>query len=97
MVSITRALRRIKGDWDTLLSETFLREPGFHECRVRHHDNLARIEVPPAQVARFADPQFRAEVDARLRELGFQYVALDLRGFRSGSLNEVLPEKTRRR
>ena len=77
-------------------AETFLRERGFQECRVRHHDKLARIEVPPAQIARFADPQFRASVDARLRELGFQYVALDLRGFRSGSLNEVLPEKTRR-
>jgi uncharacterized protein len=77
-------------------AETFLRELGFRECRVRHHDKLARIEVPTEQIARFADPQFRANVDARLRELGFQYVALDLRGFRSGSLNEVLPEKTRR-
>jgi uncharacterized protein len=63
---------------------------------VRHHDALARIEVPPAQVARFADAQFRAAVDAKLRELGFQYVALDLRGFRTGSLNEVLPEQIRR-
>ncbi len=78
-------------------AETFLREQGFHECRVRHHGKLARIEVPPAQIARFADAQFRAEVDARLRELGFQYVALDLRGFRSGSLNEVLPDEIRRR
>ncbi len=71
-------------------AETFLRELGFRECRVRHHDRLARIEVLPEQIARFADPSFRARVDARLRELGFQYVALDLRGFRSGSLNEVL-------
>ncbi len=77
-------------------AETFLRQLGFRECRVRHHDNLARIEVPPAQIVRFADPQFRADVDAKLRKLGFQYVAFDLRGFRSGSLNEVLPEQIRR-
>jgi uncharacterized protein len=74
-------------------AETFLRELGFAECRVRHHDTLARIEIPPAQIARFADPQLRAVVDAKLRELGFQYVALDLRGFRSGSLNEILPDE----
>jgi uncharacterized protein len=77
-------------------AETFLRELGFPECRVRHHDTLARIEVPAAQIARFADPQFRTEVDAKLRELGFQYIALDLRGFRSGSLNEVLPDQMHR-
>jgi pyridinium-3,5-biscarboxylic acid mononucleotide sulfurtransferase len=71
-------------------AETFLRALGFRECRVRHHDKLARIEVPPAELARFADADLRAQVDARLRELGFQYVALDLRGFRTGSLNEVL-------
>jgi len=71
-------------------AETYLRELGFRECRVRHHENLARIEVPPAEIARFADPDFRAQVDARFREIGYKYVALDLRGFRSGSLNEVL-------
>ncbi len=71
-------------------AETFLRELGFRECRVRHHGNLARIEVPGDEIARFADAGLRARVDARLRELGFEYVSLDLRGFRSGSLNEVL-------
>jgi uncharacterized protein len=71
-------------------AETFLRELGFRECRVRHHEKLARIEVPGEQLARFADPALRVRVDARLRELGFDYVALDLRGFRSGSLNEIL-------
>lgn len=74
-------------------AETFLRERGFRECRVRHHDTLARIEVPAEQIARFAEPQFRAEVDTRFRELGFQHVALDLRGFHSGSLNETLPDQ----
>jgi uncharacterized protein len=71
-------------------AETFLRALGFRECRVRHHDKLARIEVPPAEISRFADAELLAAIDGRLRELGFQYVALDLRGFRSGSLNEVL-------
>ncbi len=71
-------------------AETVLRELGFRECRVRHHDNLARIEVLATQIARFADPQLRAQVEHHLRELGYQYVTLDLRGFRSGSMNEVL-------
>ena len=71
-------------------AETFLREQGFRECRVRHHDDLARIEVPAHQMDRFADPVFRAAVDAKLRELGYKYVTVDLRGFRSGSMNEML-------
>ena len=71
-------------------AESFLRELGFRECRVRHHENLARIEVSPSEIQRFADPQLRADVDAKLRELGYRYVSLDLRGFRSGSMNEVL-------
>jgi uncharacterized protein len=72
-------------------AETFLRELGFRECRVRHHNDLARIEVPVAEMARFVDVDLRARVEARLRELGYRYVTLDLRGFRSGSMNEVLP------
>lgn len=71
-------------------AESLLRALGFRECRVRHHEKLARIEVPASELSRFADVGLRARVDAGLRELGFQYVALDLRGLRSGSLNEVL-------
>lgn len=78
-------------------AETFLRELGFRECRVRHHGHLARIEVPPEQVTRLAEPELRARVERRLRELGYHYVTLDLRGFRSGSLNEVLPPAARHR
>ena len=73
-------------------AETFLRELGFRECRVRHHGDLARIEVPAGEIARFADADLRARVDTRLREIGYRYVSLDLRGFRSGSLNEVLTD-----
>jgi uncharacterized protein len=71
-------------------AETFLRGLGFRECRVRHHDNLARIEVPPGELARLLSPEIRGAVEVRLRDLGFQYVTVDLRGFRSGSMNEVL-------
>ena len=71
-------------------AETFLRELGFRECRVRHHGNLARIEVPAHELSRFANVDLRARVDQHLRKLGYQYVTLDLRGFRTGSLNEVL-------
>ncbi|MCK6457478.1 MAG: ATP-dependent sacrificial sulfur transferase LarE [Phycisphaerae bacterium] len=71
-------------------AEAFLRELGYRECRVRHHDTLARIEVPAERVAELADPALRAKIDAAFREFGYQYVTLDLRGFRSGSMNEVI-------
>lgn len=78
-------------------AEAALHGLGFRECRVRHHGTLARIEVPADELARFAEAAVRASVDAKLRALGFQYVALDLRGFRSGSLNEALPQAPARR
>jgi len=71
-------------------AETFLHELGIRECRVRHHDNLARIEVPAEFIAMLAEPDQAARIDAYFRSLGYQYVALDLRGFRSGSMNEVI-------
>lgn len=71
-------------------AETFLRSLGFRECRVRHHNDLARIELPVSELARLADGELRSSIDARFRELGYRYVTVDLRGFRSGSMNEVL-------
>ncbi|HXJ36316.1 MAG TPA: ATP-dependent sacrificial sulfur transferase LarE [Candidatus Eisenbacteria bacterium] len=71
-------------------AERVLRALGFHELRVRAHDAVARIEVPPDAMARLIDPVVRDAVTAELRRLGFAYVTLDLVGFRSGSLNEVL-------
>lgn len=71
-------------------AENLLHDMGFRECRVRHHDNLARIEVPADQIARLAEPDVRMKVEAAFREFGYSYVTLDLRGFRSGSLNEVI-------
>ena len=77
-------------------AESFLKSLGFRECRVRHHHNLARVEVPPDEIAKLAEPELRARIDARFRELGYNYVTLDLRGFRSGSMNEVIPLSVRR-
>lgn len=77
-------------------AERFLREElGLNELRVRHeaHD-LARIEVPANQIARFVEPAVRETVAARFRELGFKFITLDLEGFRSGSMNSVLPLAT---
>jgi uncharacterized protein len=69
-------------------AEAYLRMLGYREFRVRLHEGeLARVEVPPAELARLADPAVRKDLVHRLKELGFQYVTLDLEGFRSGSLN----------
>jgi uncharacterized protein len=72
-------------------AERFLRALGFVEVRVRAHDQLARIEVPAADVARLAETATRDPVVDELRRLGFRQVTVDLRGFRSGSLNEGVP------
>jgi len=71
-------------------AERVLHELGVRECRVRHHNNLARIEVPPDQIERLVQPDVRARIDAAFREFGYAYVTIDLRGFRSGSMNEVI-------
>ncbi len=71
-------------------AEGFLHTLGFRECRVRHHNNLARIELPPDRIADALQPDVRAKIDAALREFGYAYVTIDLRGFRSGSMNEVI-------
>jgi len=62
---------------------------GFTQVRIRHHGNIARIEVLPDDIVRVID--HRMEIDEQLRKIGFSYVSLDLRGYRSGSLDEVLP------
>ena len=73
-------------------AEAFLRERGLRFLRVRYHKgDLARIEVPLDELSKLADATLRAELTRRLKELGFKFITLDLEGFRSGSLNEVLP------
>jgi uncharacterized protein len=71
--------------------EEILREFGFREFRVRHHDTLVRLEIAPAELERVLRRDVVEQLAARFRELGFKYVTLDLQGFRSGSMNEVLP------
>ena len=71
--------------------EEILREFGFREFRVRHHDNLVRLEISQAEMDHVLSRDMIEELASRFRELGFKYVTLDLHGFRSGSMNEVLP------
>ncbi len=75
-------------------AEAFLHELGIRECRVRHHGELARIEVPAEFITLLAHPETRKRVDHHFRTLGYMYVTLDLTGFRSGSLNEVIALNT---
>jgi uncharacterized protein len=74
--------------------EDGLRELGFRQLRVRFHDTIARVELDPDELPRMIATGMREHVVALGKRLGFAYVALDLAGFRSGSLNEVLPEHT---
>ena len=79
-------------------AEQFLRALGFPELRVRFHERVARIEVPPDAMPRLLRSDVRQAVVTELKRLGFTFVALDLQGFRSGSLNEGLDaENTRGR
>ena len=71
--------------------EALLRALGFRELRVRHHGDVARIEVPLAELPRLAAAGVRERVVEGLRALGFVHVAVDLAGLRSGSLNAALP------
>ncbi len=72
-------------------AEAALRELGFRELRVRHHGSTARIELPKAEIARVLADGLADEIVARVRAAGFAFVALDLEGLRSGSLNRLLP------
>jgi uncharacterized protein len=70
--------------------EAVLRDLGFQQFRVRLHDKLARVEIAPEEMPRAFMPEMAAEISTRLKAVGFAYVALDLEGYRQGSLNEAL-------
>jgi len=73
-------------------ADQWLRKRGFRNLRVRYHEgSLARIEVPPNDLAGVIDLELRGELISVFRTLGFKFVTLDLEGFRSGSLNSVIP------
>jgi uncharacterized protein len=76
--------------------ECALRELGFRQFRVRLHDKLARIEIAPDEMPRALAPHMAAAIAQHLKEAGFSYVALDLEGYRQGSLNETLPQPSQR-
>ena len=70
--------------------EAALRDLGFRQFRVRLHDQLARVEIAPEEMSRALSAEMAATISSRLKEAGFTYVALDLEGYRQGSLNESL-------
>ena len=74
-------------------AEKYLREKGFKQLRVRHHENIARIEISADDFDVLTSEPLRTEVPSYFKSLGYSYVTLDLEGFRSGSLNEILNSK----
>src|ERR687885_1385010 len=70
-------------------AERFIRSFGVHNLRVRAHDKIARIEVDAESLPLLVQPEVRTQISARLHELGYRYVTLDLDGFRSGSTNAI--------
>lgn len=74
-------------------AENYLSDLGLQNIRARHEKNTIRIEISPSQIKLFADDGFRKRVVAKMKELGYQYVSLDLEGYRQGSLNEGMTRK----
>lgn len=74
-------------------AEAAVRRLGFRQLRVRHHGEVARLELDPAEIGRTLDPAVRAALGRALRDAGFRYAALDLDGYRRGSMNEGGGEK----
>jgi uncharacterized protein len=70
--------------------EQYLHSLGIRELRLRHHGDIARIELDPEDMAKIITPEIRQDIVTHLKALGYKYVALDLTGYRIGSLNEVL-------
>lgn len=73
--------------------EEFLRSQGFREFRVRVHDELARLEIAPNEMSRALNLEMTGKLADKFRKIGFRYVTIDLHGFRSGAMNEVLETK----
>jgi len=71
-------------------AEQYLRSLGYINCRVRSHGDLARIEVAPERIEKLLRPGQRGQVTEHLKDLGFRYVTVDLRGYRTGSMNEAI-------
>lgn len=74
-------------------AEQLLLDMGFHQVRVRIHGNIARIEVLPEEITKIVEEGNRTKIANQLKAYGFDYVTLDLLGYRTGSMNETLDEK----
>jgi len=74
-------------------AEQYLLDRGFGQIRVRHHGDIARIEVSPQERARFMDEKLMDEVEEEFHRIGFAYTALDLKGYRTGSMNENIMKR----
>ncbi|HBC86986.1 MAG TPA: ATP-dependent sacrificial sulfur transferase LarE [Lentisphaeria bacterium] len=71
-------------------AETFIRSRGFKNIRVRHHGKLARIEVPENEIIKLLKEPLRSKIIKELNKIGFAWVSVDMKGYRTGSLNEIL-------
>ncbi len=71
-------------------AEMLLHKAGFEQVRVRHHGNIARIEVPSGEIKRLLDPEFRNLISKAFRRLGWQFITVDLEGYATGSLNRCI-------
>lgn len=76
-------------------AERALHDAGFRLVRVRSHGDIARIEIDPDKISELIKPEVRTKIVAELKKAGFAYVALDLQGYRAGSMNETLAESDR--
>lgn len=74
-------------------AERFLKELGFRQVRVRHHGDIARIEVEPGEIARIASPEIREKVAEKFKLLEYTYTTIDINGYRTGSMNDVLKKE----
>jgi uncharacterized protein len=72
--------------------EEILRNLGFQQCRVRHHGDIARIEIAREEMAKALDLEMFERLSREFKQVGFQYVALDVDGYRTGALNEILTQ-----
>jgi uncharacterized protein len=77
-------------------AERFLKDLGCTHVRVRHHETIARIEVPEVDIARLLSDKTRSQIVSYFKALGYSYVTLDLEGYRTGSMNEVLTENDKK-
>jgi len=79
-----KALRMVE------VAEDYIKEHGVSQVRVRHHSDIARIEIEKEDIKKFVNKNFCDKITKQLRQLGFKYITLDLEGYRTGSLNEIL-------